>query len=65
MIVAALGTRTYGQVVVVELTGALQHGTPIRGAEVVMVKQKHPKERAGGTPAAHMPRGWAYLLVAG
>ncbi len=61
MIVAALGTRTDGQVGVVEVTGALQHGTPIRGAEVVMVKQKH----AGGAPAAHMPRGWAYLLVAG
>jgi hypothetical protein len=39
-LVAALGTVTDGQVVVVELTGTLRDGTPIRGEDVVVIKQK-------------------------
>ena len=40
-LVAALGSVTDGQVVVVELTGTLHDGTPITGEDVVVIKHKH------------------------
>jgi hypothetical protein len=42
-LVAALGNVTDGQVVVVELTGTLTDGTPIRGEDVVVIQQKKQK----------------------
>jgi probable HAF family extracellular repeat protein len=42
-LVAALGTVTHGQVVVVELTGTLRDSTPIRGEDVVVLKHKQRK----------------------
>jgi hypothetical protein len=42
-LVAALGSVTDGQVVVVELTGMLYNGASIRGEDVVVIQHKQGK----------------------
>ncbi len=42
-LVAALGSVTDGQVVVVELTGMLYNGASIRGEDVVVIQHKQRK----------------------